>query len=68
MPPKVREAIRIVEDDGWYHSYTRGSHRNFKHPEKLGGVVIPGKLGEDLPMGTWRSILRQAGLPKGTMP
>ena len=68
MPPKVREAIRIVEDDGWYYVRTRGSHRNFKHPTKPGGVVIPGKLGEDLPVGTWRNILRQAGLPKDTMP
>jgi predicted RNA binding protein YcfA (HicA-like mRNA interferase family) len=59
---KVREAIRIVEGDGWYHVTTRGSHRQFKHPTKPGRVTISGKLREDLHPATWRSILRQAGL------
>ncbi len=64
MPPKVREAIRIVEDDGWYHVRTRGSHRQFKHPFKRRLVTIPGKLGADLREETWRSILKQAELPR----
>ena len=60
--PKVREVIRIVERDGWYHVGTRGSHRHFRHPEKPGKVTIPGNLGEEVPKGTWRNIQRQAGL------
>ena len=39
-----------------------GSHRIFLHPTKPGSVTIPGRLGKDLPIGTWKSILRQAGL------
>ncbi len=31
---KVRELIRVIERDGWYHVATRGSHRQFKHPHK----------------------------------
>ena len=62
MPPKVREAIRIVQNDGWYYVYTRGSHRNFKHPVKPGKVIIPGKPGDDLAAKTWDSIQKQAGL------
>lgn len=62
MPPKVREAIRIVEDDGWYYTYTRGSHRYYEHPVKPGKVTIPGKLSEDLARRTWNSIQIQAGL------
>jgi len=31
---KVREAIRMIEDDGWNLVATRGSHRQFKHPTK----------------------------------
>ncbi len=65
MPPKVREAIRIVERDGWYHVRTNGSHRHFHHPEKPGTVTIAGHLGSDVPPGTWASILRQAGLAGG---
>ena len=62
MPPTVREAIRIVERDGWNHVGTKGSHRQFRHPVKPGKVTIPGKLGKDLNKRTWRDILRQAGL------
>ena len=62
MPIKVREAIRRVRRDGWYLSYTRGSHRQFLHPVKPGKVTIPGHPGEDLNEKTWHTILRQAGL------
>ena len=60
--PKVREAIRLIERDGWYLARTRGSHRQYKHPEKAGLVTIPGAMNDDLPPGTWNSILRQSGL------
>jgi len=59
---KVREAIRLIEDDGWYLVATRGSHRQFKHPSKSGRVTIAGKLSDDLAPGTRNSILKQAGL------
>jgi predicted RNA binding protein YcfA (HicA-like mRNA interferase family) len=59
---KVREAIRLIEDDGWVHIATRGSHRQFKHPIKPGRVTIAGKPSDDLARGTERSIMRQAGL------
>ena len=60
--PKVREAIRIVESDGWRQVRMTGSHRHFKHPVKTGTVTIAGRPGEDLKIKTWHSILRQAGL------
>ena len=60
--PTVREAIRVLEQDGWRQARTRGSHRIFKHPDKPGFVVVAGKPGIDIPRGTWNSILRQAGL------
>jgi predicted RNA binding protein YcfA (HicA-like mRNA interferase family) len=59
---KVREAIKLVEDDGWFHVRTKGSHRQFKHPTKLGIVTIAGNPGVDIPKGTMNSILKQAGL------
>jgi len=42
----------------------RGSHRRYAHPTKPGAVTIPGKLSKDLPIGTERSILRQAGVDR----
>ena len=59
---KVREAIRLIEENGWYLDRTRGSHRQFKHSSKPGLVTIPGKPGDDLAPGTKSSILKQAGL------
>ena len=60
--PKVRDAIRLVERDGWRHVNTRGSHRHFRHPVKPGKVTISGHPRDDLPTGTWLSILREAGI------
>ena len=59
---KVREIIRLVEDDGWFLVRTRGSHRHFKHPSKPGLVTIAGHPGVDMPKGTLNSVLKQAGL------
>jgi predicted RNA binding protein YcfA (HicA-like mRNA interferase family) len=59
---KVREVIRILEQDGWIMQRTRGSHRQFRHPTKRGTVTVSGKPGLDIPPGTLSSILKQAGL------
>jgi predicted RNA binding protein YcfA (HicA-like mRNA interferase family) len=59
---KVRDAIRLVEADGWYLVVTRGSHRQYKHASKTGRVTIAGKPSDDMSPGTWNSILKQAGL------
>lgn len=59
---KAREAIQLIEADGWYLVATKGSHRQFKHPAKPGRVTIAGKHSDDLAPGTLNSILKQAGL------
>lgn len=59
---KVKAAISIIEDDGWYLVRTRGSHRQYKHPAKSGLVTIADKLSDDLASGTANSILKQAQL------
>jgi predicted RNA binding protein YcfA (HicA-like mRNA interferase family) len=64
VPTKVREAIRMVEDDGWVQVSVIGSHRQFKHPRKTGRVTIAGKPSDDLAPGTMNSILKQTGLKK----
>ena len=65
MMRKVRDAIRMVEQDGWSLVRTRGSHRHFRHPHKPGTVTVLGKPSDDLPRGTWNSIMKQAGLKEG---
>jgi predicted RNA binding protein YcfA (HicA-like mRNA interferase family) len=45
---KVREVIKLVEADGWNLSRTRGSHRQYHHPNKAGTVTIAGHPAADL--------------------
>ena len=59
---KVREAIKVIEKDGWYLVATRGSHRQYKHTSKPGRVTVAGQPGDDLAPGTLNSILKQASL------
>jgi predicted RNA binding protein YcfA (HicA-like mRNA interferase family) len=59
---KVREVVRMLEDDGWFVAATRGSHKQYKHPTNPGRVTIAGKRNDDLAPGTLNSILKQAGL------
>ncbi|HVP42962.1 MAG TPA: type II toxin-antitoxin system HicA family toxin [Terriglobales bacterium] len=61
---KVRDVIRRLEEDGWYHERTRGSHRQFRHSVKPGTVTVAGHPGDEVPKGTLNSIFKQAGLKK----
>lgn len=54
--------MRLVERDGWVLARMRGSHRIYQHATKRGIVVVAGTPGEDVAVGTWNEILRQAGL------
>lgn len=57
----VKEIIKQLKADGWFECDIRGSHIQFKHPEKPGKVTVPSHSG-DIPKGTLNSILKQAGL------
>ena len=59
---KVKEVIKILEQDGRYLAKTRGSHRQYKNPIKKGKVTVAGKPSKDVPIGTLKSILQQAQL------
>jgi len=62
---KVKETIKIIEQDDWFMVRMKGSHRQFKHISKQGVVTIAGSLNHDLAKGTFQSILFQAGLKHG---
>ena len=59
---KVRELIRLLEDNGWRLKRTRGSHRHFVRPDRGGGVTVSGNAGRDVPAGTLNAVLKAAGL------
>jgi predicted RNA binding protein YcfA (HicA-like mRNA interferase family) len=52
--------IQRLEAEGWVLVRVRGSHHQFIHPDKPGRVTVkhPDK---DIPIGTLRSIEKQAG-------
>ncbi|WP_461393155.1 type II toxin-antitoxin system HicA family toxin [Deferrisoma sp.] len=54
------EVIRRLRREGWVLHHVKGSHHQFKHPEKPGKITVPHPK-RDLPVGTLRSIFRQAG-------
>ena len=56
-----RAVIRAIEADGWVEVAQKGSHKQFKHPTKAGRVTVPHPK-RDLPLGTLRSIEKQAGI------
>jgi predicted RNA binding protein YcfA (HicA-like mRNA interferase family) len=61
---KIRDVIDIIEKDGWYQVYQKGSHRQYKHNKKKGRVTIAGHVGDDLAPGTLNSVFKQAGIKK----
>jgi predicted RNA binding protein YcfA (HicA-like mRNA interferase family) len=64
---KVRDLIRLLEQNGWVLNRTRGDHRQFVPPDRRGVVTVSGNLGRDMPSGTLHAILKAAGL-KGEAP
>lgn len=58
---KSTDIIHALKRDGWVLKRTKGSHHHFIHPTKPGIVTVPHPR-KDLPLGTLRSIEKQADL------
>jgi predicted RNA binding protein YcfA (HicA-like mRNA interferase family) len=56
-----RDVIKELKKDGWYEVNQVGSHMQFKHSRKKGRVTVP-HPNRDIPMGTLKSIEKQAGI------
>ncbi len=62
MGMKVRDIIKLLEQDGWRLDRIKGSHRQYVHSAKSGTVTVAGKESLDLKKATEQSILKQSGL------
>lgn len=58
-----KELLKLLYADGWYEKAQKGSHVQLSHPIKCGKVTVPHPR-KDVPEGTAKNILRQAGLLK----
>jgi predicted RNA binding protein YcfA (HicA-like mRNA interferase family) len=56
-----RQIIRKLLDDGWYEVGCKGDHHQFKHLTKPGKITVTHPVA-DIPIGTVRNILKQAGV------
>jgi predicted RNA binding protein YcfA (HicA-like mRNA interferase family) len=59
---KYREFTRMLKDDGWQLEKQEGSHQKWAHPEKSAKVTVAGHPNDDIPAGTLKAMLKQAGL------
>ncbi len=56
-----RDVLRALKSDGWEEVAQKGSHVQLKHPSKPGRVTVPHPK-RDLPIGTLKSVEKQAGI------
>jgi predicted RNA binding protein YcfA (HicA-like mRNA interferase family) len=55
------DVLRTMLADGWRRVAQKGSYVQLKHPTKPGRVTVPHPR-RDMPIGTLRSIEKQAGI------
>ncbi|MCX6226554.1 MAG: type II toxin-antitoxin system HicA family toxin [Bacteroidia bacterium] len=48
---KVKQLIRILENEGWVEVRSKGGHRFFRNPSKNGFLVVPHHGSRDLSKG-----------------
>ncbi len=61
---KPKEVIAILCTNGFDLRRTKGSHHIFTNADKTKRVTVPVHSGKDLLPDTFRSIVRQSGLPE----
>ena len=69
MAPRVRrmtaiEVERLLRRHGFQKVSQRGSHRKWRHPDTRRQAIVPFHKGRLLPIGTLRSILEGADIPR----
>ena len=55
------DVINALTAAGWHQVAQKGSHCQFKHPERKGRVTVPHPK-RDIPLDTLKSIEKQSGL------
>ncbi len=53
---------RILEQHGWYLDRISSSHHIYKHRSETNTLSVPVHGNKDLPNGTQRGLMRDAGL------
>ena len=62
MPKKYREVRSALKAAGWEVLRQRGWHEVWGKPGETGRIVVAGKAGDTVPVGTLASIRKASGL------
>jgi predicted RNA binding protein YcfA (HicA-like mRNA interferase family) len=62
MPKKYKDVRRALSDAGWSVVRQTGSHEVWAHVDHEARIVVAGKNGDTVPVGTLGSIRRASGL------
>lgn len=63
MPITPKQMVKFLKDHGFEEISQKGSHLKMRNPETGRQTEVP-MHAKDIPPGTEKSILRQAGLKK----
>ena len=58
---KYSEFYRMLEADGWYVRNTK-KHKKYVHPNKSGFIPVSKHQSQEVPTGTFESMIKRAGL------
>lgn len=61
-PVSGKRMCKALESKGWTYSHTRGSHQIYVKSGVPFNIPVPVHGNRDLPTGTQRAIMRDAGL------
>ena len=61
-PISGKKLCKTLERHGWTHTRTESSHRMFNHPDSRLTLAIPVHGNQDVPIGTLKALMRDAGL------
>jgi len=59
---KVKQAIRILKKAGFIEWRQKGSHLSMHREKDNRSLTVPIHFGKDIPKGTLRVIINQAGM------
>ena len=61
---KAEEVIRVLQRHGFELISQRGSHQKWRNVSSGKQVIVPFHKGNQLPLGTIRSIIDGSGIPE----
>ncbi len=66
-PVSGKRLVKALKAKGWTHTRTESSHYLLNHPDSTRTLSVPVHGSRDLPIGTQKGIMRDAGLTEADL-